>query len=79
MHKERVSFMGNTRVYEIEEVESFVAKVKEKGATHIEIYYTNDMGTVYTRLEGYKYLTDEEIEQKEIDRLEKRLKELKGE
>ena len=62
----------------IDSLIEFLNKAKDKGATHYNMYWSNDPHWAFKWFETYKELTKDEIKQREIEELENKLKELKG-
>lgn len=62
----------------IEELMEFLKGAKKKGATHYKMRWSGDPIWSFKWFEAYKIMTEEEVNQKEIEKLQNRIEELKS-
>ena len=78
-NKEEISTTGVDSENEIQAIIDFLIRAKKTGATHVHFDIPNPNEVwQFKFLRTFKHLTKEEVKQKEIERLKKELRELRG-
>lgn len=78
MNSEVVTQHKGDATGKIKDLEDFLKRAKDRGATHYRMVWSQDPKWAFKWFEAFRYKTQAEKDQEEIESLEKRLNELKN-
>ena len=77
MKKEQVIFTKGDSKGSINSLMDWLKEARDKGATHYEMEWSKDPMWAFKWFRTYRHLSDEEVKQEKIKKLEQEIKELK--